>query len=63
MAQDLFKPRGAQTPRRPTDTSQENGRIVNPMRMASLGGLSSTGKTGGKNKFGIKRPGDGAKVI
>jgi len=63
MAQDLFKPRGAQTIRRPTDNTQANGRVYNPPRMAQLGGLSSTGKTGGKSGFSIRKPGDGIKVI
>jgi hypothetical protein len=63
MAQDLFKPRGAQTPRSPTDTNQMNGRIYNPPRMAQLGGLSSTGKGMKKNSQNIRKPGDGSRVI
>ena len=31
---DLFKPRGAQTIRRPLDNKKENGVIVNPVRLS-----------------------------
>lgn len=60
---DIFKPRGASQPRRPTTDQQQNGQIVNTPRYAHLGGLSSPSKTGGKNKMAIKPPGDGKKVI
>lgn len=63
MAEGLFKPRGAQTVRRPTDNTQQNGRVINPPRLAQLGGLSSTSKAMSKNNMGIKRPGDGSKII
>ena len=60
---DLFKPRGASAPRRPTDNNQQNGQIVNTPRFAPLGGLSSAAKAGPKNRFAVKPPGDGKKVI
>ena len=60
---DLFKPRGASAPRRPTDNNQQNGQIVNTPRYSQLGGLSTASKTGPKNRMGIKPPGDGKKVI
>lgn len=61
---DLFKPRGAGQPRRPTDNNQQNGQIVNTPRFSQLGGLSSATKyVGGKNRMTIKPPGDGKKVI
>lgn len=60
---DLFKPRGAGQPRRPTDPAQNNGPIVNPPRYAKLGGLSGASKAGEKNSMIVRRPGDGKKVI
>ena len=60
---DLFKPRGAAQPRRPTTDQQQNGQITNTPRFAHLGGLSSPTKTGPKSKYAIKPPGDGKKVI
>lgn len=60
---DLFKPRGASAPRRPTDNTQQNGQIVNTPRYATLGGLTSASKGGSKNRMSIKPPGDGRKVI
>lgn len=63
MAQDLFRPRNAGTPRRPTDNNQQNGRITNTPRFAQLGGLSSGSKAIAKNKYGVVPPGDGKKVI
>lgn len=60
---DLFKPRGAQSVRRPTDNNQQNGQIVNTPRYATLGGLSGAAKIGSKNKMAIRPPGDGRKVI
>ena len=53
---DLYKPRGAQQPRRPTDSNQKNGRVINPPRFAHLGGLSSATKTGPKNKMMVEKP-------
>ena len=60
---DLFKPRGAQQPRRPTDNTQQHGVITNTPRFAHLGGLSGPSVIGGKNKMGVNKPGDGKKVI
>jgi len=60
---DLFKPRGAQTIRRPLDNKKENGQIVNPYRYSDFGGLSSAAKAGSKNKMTLSNPGDTKKVI
>jgi hypothetical protein len=60
---DLFKPRGASNPRRPTDNTQQNGQIVNTPRYATFGGLKNSAATGPKNRMAIKPPGDGKKVI
>jgi hypothetical protein len=60
---DLFKPRGAGQPRRPTTDQQQNGQIINTPRYARLGGLDAASKAGSKNKMNIKPPGDGKKVI
>lgn len=60
---DLFKPRGANNPRRPTDNNQQNGVITNTPRFAEFGGLSSGSKIGAKNKMAVQKPGDGKKVI
>jgi len=60
---DLYKPRGASSPRNATTDKQENGQIVNTPRFAHFGGLSNASKTGNKNRFAIKPPGDGRKVI
>lgn len=60
---DLFKPRGASQPRRPTDNNQQNGQVVNTPRYAQMGGLSGATKTGGKNKMNLSKPGDTKKVI
>lgn len=60
---DVFKPRGASQPRKPTTDQQNNGRIINPPRYDRLGGLTGAGKIGSKNALSIKPPGDGKKVI
>lgn len=60
---DLFKPRGAQQPRRPTDNTQQHGVITNTPRFSQLGGLSGPTKIGSKNKMQVQKPGDGKKVI
>lgn len=60
---DLFKPRGAQSIRRPTSDQQMNGQVYNPPRYAHHGGLSSANKIGGKTGLAVKKPGDGHKVI
>lgn len=60
---DLFKPRGAQQPRRPTDDTQQHGVIYNQPRYARFGGLDGDKKIGTKNKMQVQKPGDGKKVI
>lgn len=60
---DLFKPRGAAAPRRPTDDKQQNGQIVNTPRYAAMGGLKNAAAYGGKNKMNLSKPGDTKKVI
>jgi len=60
---DLFKPRGANSPRRPTDNNQQNGVVTNPPRYEPFGGLSGGAAIGTKNKMGVQKPGDGKKVI
>ena len=61
---ELFKPRGASQPRRPTDNNQKNGQIVNTPRFSELGGLSGASKTGPSSKImGLSKPGDTKKVI
>lgn len=60
---DLFKPRGAKQPRRPTDDNQQNGTIVNQPRYAHFGGLHTASKIDGKNKMGVTDHGGGKKVI
>ena len=60
---DLFKPRGAAAPRRPTDNKQQNGQITNTPRFSQFGGLDAGAKIGKKNQYAIVPPGDGKKVI
>jgi hypothetical protein len=60
---ELFKPRGAQQPRRPTDNNQQNGQITNTPRFSQFGGLSTSAKTGPRNKMTLSHPGDTKKVI
>lgn len=60
---DVFKPRGASQPRKPTTDQQKNGQIINTPRYARMGGLTGAGKAGSKNDLSIKPPGDGRKVI
>ena len=60
---DLFKPRGAAAPRRPTDDKQQNGQITNTPRFDRFGGLTGGSKIGKKNIYAIVPPGDGKKVI
>ncbi len=59
---DLFKPRGAGSPRRPTDNNQMNGPIYNTPRFSPFGGLSAASKIS-KNRMAVNKPGDGKKVI
>ena len=51
---DLFKPRGASQPRRPTDQNQQNGQITNTPRYAPRGGLSGPNKYS-KNKMTLEK--------
>jgi hypothetical protein len=51
---DLFKPRGASQPRRPTDNNQDNGQIHNTPRFSQMGGLSGPGKFS-KNKMTLEK--------
>ena len=60
---ELFKPKGALQPRRPTDNSQQNGQIVNTPRFEEFGGLSNAAKTGKRNMMNLSKPGDTKKVI
>lgn len=60
---DLFKPRGASLPRRPTDNNQKNGQIINTPRFSEFGGLHSSAKAGFKNTMTTSKPGDTKKVI
>jgi hypothetical protein len=60
---DLFKPRGASSPRRPTDNNQKNGQIINTTRFSEFGGLDSSKKGGYKNMMTMSHPGDTKKVI
>lgn len=61
---ELFKPRGANQPRRPTDNKQQNGQIVNTPRFSEFGGLSGSNKTGAKSRYQqLSKPGDTKKVI
>ncbi len=62
MSNDLFKPRGSLTIRKPTTDEQKNGVVINPPRYAHFGGLSSAGKVG-KTGMKVEKPGDGKKVI
>ena len=48
---DLFKPRGAASPRKPTDNNQKNGQVINTPRYSEFGGLSSAPKAGYKNIY------------
>jgi hypothetical protein len=60
---DLFKPRGAQSPRRPTDNKQQNGQVINTPRFSDMGGLSGPSKIGKRNGLTMSHPGDTKKVI
>lgn len=59
---DLFKPRGASAPRRPTDDRQDNGQMINTPRYARLGGLDKPSDLS-KNKMAVQKPADGKRVI
>ena len=51
---ELFKPRAASQPRRPTDQNQQNGQITNPPRYAATGGLTGPGKYS-KNQLTLEK--------
>jgi len=51
---DLFKPRGASAPRRPTDNNQQNGQIHNTPRFSQFGGLSGPTKYS-KNQMTLEK--------
>lgn len=59
MAEGYLKP-SSRGRREALDNGRMNGRVVNPPRMAQLGGLSSPKKKGAmtKNNLSIKKPGD-----
>ena len=59
---DLFKPKGAAAPRRPTDNNQQNGQIHNTPRFSQFGGLSSAGKLS-KNQMSLEKTLTAKKVI
>lgn len=60
---ELFKPRGAALPRRPTDNNQKNGQVINTPRFSEFGGLTAAPKAGYKNSMNMSHPGDTKKVI
>lgn len=60
---ELFKPRGASAPRRPTDNNQKNGQVINTPRYSQFGGLNAAQKGGFKNMMSMSQPGDTKKVI
>lgn len=59
---ELFKPKGALQPRRPTDNSQNNGQMVNTPRFSQMGGLDNSSKIGKRNGMTMSKPGDTKKV-
>lgn len=59
---ELFKPRGASAPRRPTDNNQDNGQIHNTPRFAPFGGLNSANKLS-KNSMMLEKQMKVRKVI
>lgn len=59
---DLFKPRGASQPRRPTDNNQQHGQIHNTPRYSEFGGLDGANKVS-KNKMSLEKQLTAKKVI
>lgn len=59
MSTDYLKP-ASRGIRDPLSNSRMNGRVVNPPRMAALGGLKSVRRRGAmeSNNLKIRRPGD-----
>lgn len=62
MAKDGFLKPSSRGRRDALDNARVNGRVVNPPRMAALGGLSSPRKKGAMsaNNLKIRKPGDTA---
>lgn len=60
MAERGFLKPSSRGRREALDNGRNNGRIVNPPRMAALGGLSSPKKKGAmaRNELKIRKPGD-----
>jgi hypothetical protein len=59
---ELFKPRGAAAPRKPTDNNQQNGVVTNTPRFSQFGGLNGPNKVN-KSSMAVQKPGDGKRVI
>ena len=59
---ELFKPRGAAAPRKPTDNNQQNGVVTNTPRFSQFGGLSAPKKVN-KSSMAVQKPADGKRVI
>ena len=55
---NLFRPK-AYPARKPTETSKQHGRILNPPRMSEIGGMDNIHEKYGKrsNNLTIKKPG------
>ena len=55
---NLFRPK-AYPARKPTETSKEHGRILNPPRMSEIGGMDKLHEKYGKkiNSMRLKKPG------
>ena len=52
---ELFKPKSYPA-RRPTDTRQVNGAIINPPRMMQIGGADKLSKGFKKNSLNLVKP-------
>jgi hypothetical protein len=59
MAEQFLKPSNAGL-RQPTDIQKENGQIVNPPRMAELGGLDKAMRIKDINPLAVVKPGKGS---
>ena len=55
---NLFRPK-AYPARKPTETSKDHGRIMNPPRMSEIGGMDKLHEKYGKkiNSMRLKKPG------
>lgn len=59
MAKGLFNPKSYST-RDPLDNKRKHGNIVNPPRMAGIGGLDSArGNAHHQNDMSLQKPGGG----